>query len=135
MQVHHQKLQVNRDLNSYDTHAHIKLIGNSNICNSKCLLQHHSADLTNAIAINVSRVANSLHAKELIPLSTKEHIITATGISDHEKSSRLMIVLQRQLEASLTPDQYLIDICHVLINQQHQTLTDIATNILHQLGE
>ena len=46
-----------------------------------------------------------------------------------------MSTLQTQLEASLTPDQYLIDICHVLINQQHQTLTDIATNILHQLGE
>ena len=47
-----------------------------------------------------------------------------------------MATLQTQLEASLAPeaDKYLIDICHVLINQQHQTLTDIATNILHQLG-
>ena len=68
-------------------------------------------------------------------METVTHIHTATGISDFVKSSQLMATLQTQLEASLTPDQYLIDICHVLINQQHQTLTDIATNILHQLGK
>ena len=68
-------------------------------------------------------------------MATVTHIQTATGITDFVKSSQLMATLQTQLEASLTPDQYLIDICHVLINQQHQTLTDIATNILHQLGK
>ena len=46
-----------------------------------------------------------------------------------------MSTLQTQLDTSLTPDQYLRDICDVLINQQDQALTDIATNILHQLGE
>ena len=56
-------------------------------------------------------------------------------MSNAEKSSQLVLKIEQQLEASLTPDQYLIDICHVLINQQHLTLTDIATNILHQLGE
>ena len=68
-------------------------------------------------------------------METVTHIQTATGISDLVKSGQLMSTLQTQLESSLTPDQYLIDICHVFINQQHQTLTDIATNILHQLGE
>ena len=67
-------------------------------------------------------------------METVTHIQTATGISDFVKSSQLMSTLQTQLEASLTPDKYLIDICHVL-NQQTQTLTDIATNILHQLGK
>ena len=56
-------------------------------------------------------------------------------MTDYNKAMKLLRVIQGQLEASLTPDQYLIAICHVLINQQHQTLTDIATNILHQLGE
>ena len=39
------------------------------------------------------------------------------------------------MESFLNPEQNLIDICHVLINQQHRTLTDIATSILYQLGE
>ena len=68
-------------------------------------------------------------------METVTHIQTALGISDLVKSGQLIATLQTQMKASPTPDQYLIDICHVLINQQHQTLTDIATNILHQLGE
>ena len=58
-----------------------------------------------------------------------------TGENDSKKTGKLFIALRTHLGSSLTPVQYLIDICHVLINQQHQTLTDIAINILHQLGE
>ena len=43
-------------------------------------------------------------------------------------------MLERQLQTHSDPDKYLHDICHVLRNQQHQTLTDIATSILKQLG-
>ena len=58
-----------------------------------------------------------------------------TGENESKKTGKLLITLQATLESSLNPEQYLIDICHVLINQQHRTLTDIATSILHQLGE
>ena len=57
------------------------------------------------------------------------------GLDDYTKAEKLFNTIKGHLEASLTPDQYLIDICHVLINQQDLTLRDIATNILHQLGE
>ena len=56
-------------------------------------------------------------------------------MTDYTKAMKLMSVLRGQLESTLNPEQYLIDICHVLINQQHRTLTDIATSILHQLGK
>ena len=98
-------------------------------------MKKYSYVLTNAVAGNICSVTNALHAKGLIPPDTKELIHTATGISSTEKSSRLVLVVEQQLEASLTPDQYLIDICYVLINQQHQALTDIAADILPQLGE
>ena len=92
------------------------------------------ATLVDAITNNLYRVTNGLYAKGLIPMETVNHIQTATS-SDVVKSGQLMSVLQKQLESSLNPEQYLIDICHVLINQQHRTLTDIATSILHKLGE
>ena len=76
-----------------------------------------------------------MYAKGLISLDTMRDMYALTGENDSKKAGKLVIRLQTQLEASLTPDQYLIDICHVLINQQHLTLIDIATNILHQLGE
>ena len=58
------------------------------------------------------------------------------GVDNYTKAANLMNVIENMFESSLNPEQYLIDICHVLINQQHlRTLTDIATSILHQLGE
>ena len=71
----------------------------------------------------------------MIPQQALDDVLVMGLMTDYNKAMKLLRVIQGQLEASLTPDQYLIDICHVLINQQHQTLTDIATNILHQLGE
>uniref|UniRef100_A0A1X7TD40 NACHT domain-containing protein n=1 Tax=Amphimedon queenslandica TaxID=400682 RepID=A0A1X7TD40_AMPQE len=103
--------------------------------NPKDIFRTHSVKLTDAITTNLYRVTDALYAEGLIPLDTKENIQTVTGISDYRKSSQLVAVIQRQLESSLNPEQYLIDICHVLINQQHRTLTDIATSILHQLGQ
>ena len=93
------------------------------------------ATLVASITNNLYRVTNELYAEGLIPMETVNHIQTAAAFSDIIKSGQLVSVLQKQLESSLNPEQYLIDICHVLINQQHRTLTDIATSILHQLGE
>ena len=84
--------------------------------------------------MNLYNATNALYAKDLIPQQTKEEM-HVPGVIYKEKSSKLMNVIEQQLEASLNPEQYLIDICHVLINQQHHTLTDIATSILYQLGE
>uniref|UniRef100_A0A1X7TG38 NACHT domain-containing protein n=1 Tax=Amphimedon queenslandica TaxID=400682 RepID=A0A1X7TG38_AMPQE len=103
--------------------------------NPEDILRTHSAKLTDAITTNLYKVTDALYAKGLIPLDTKDNIQTVTGISHYRKSSQLVSVIQQQLESSLNPEQYLIDICHVLINQQHRTLTDIATSILHQLGQ
>ena len=51
------------------------------------------------------------------------------------KASELVDVLQRRIEAHGDPYQYLVNICHVLRDQQHQRLNEIATFILKQLGE
>ena len=52
------------------------------------------------------------------------------------KAMELLTVIQQQLKArSSKSDQYLVDICHVLIQQQHQTLNDIVTSMLQQLGQ
>ena len=100
----------------------------------KDILQTHSYKLVHAISVNLCNITDALYAKDLIPQQAKEetHVL---GRIDKEKASKLVNVIETQLESSLNPEQYLIDVCHVLINQQHCTLTDIATFILHQLGE
>ena len=74
-----------------------------------------------------------MYAKNLIPFEVKTNLLSLT--EDYKKASKLVLVLERQLQTHSDPDQYLNDICHVLRNQQHQTLTDIATSILKQLGQ
>uniref|UniRef100_A0A1X7TBN1 NACHT domain-containing protein n=1 Tax=Amphimedon queenslandica TaxID=400682 RepID=A0A1X7TBN1_AMPQE len=101
--------------------------------NPKDILWAHSDKLVHAISVNLYDVTAALYAKKLIPQQAKEEM-HVSGLTTNEKSSKLVNVLVEQLEAYLNPKQYLIDICHVLINQQHRTLTDIATSILHQLG-
>uniref|UniRef100_A0A1X7UM99 NACHT domain-containing protein n=1 Tax=Amphimedon queenslandica TaxID=400682 RepID=A0A1X7UM99_AMPQE len=99
----------------------------------KDILQSHSYKLVHAISVNLCNVTDALYAKELIPQQTKDEV-HVLGLTNNEKSSKLVNVIEQQLESSLNPEQYLIDICHVLINQKHRSLTDIATSILHQLG-
>ena len=92
------------------------------------------ATLVDAITNNLQKVTDALYAKGLIPQQTKQEMLVP-AVDNYTKAANLMNVIEKQLESSLNPEQYLIDICHVLINQQHCTLTDIATSILHQLGE
>ena len=63
--------------------------------------------------------------------------MSVKGVStDYEKAMELLTVIQQQLKArSSKSDQYLVDICRVLLQQQHQTLNDIVTSMLQQLGQ
>ena len=99
------------------------------------IFQSYSSRLADAISDNLIRVINELSSASLIPPHKKREIITTTGLSDYNKSTNLVMFIESELDASLNPDQFLIDICHVLINQQHQTLKNIATSILQQLGK
>ena len=97
------------------------------------VLRAHSAHLTDVLSTTPNRVTSALYAKNLIPFEVKTNLLSLT--EDYKKASKLVLVLERQLQTHSDPDQYLHDICHVLRNQQHQTLTDIATSILKQLGQ
>ena len=97
------------------------------------ILRSHYVNLTDAITTNIYKITDALYAKGLITRDSIDYIQTAQGISNLLKSSRLISDLQNLLAASLNPDQHLIDICHVLINQQHQTITDTAISMLRQL--
>lgn len=99
------------------------------------LFRTPSHKLTDAISTDLYRVTDALYANGLITMDTKENIQTTTGISDYRKASQLVLAAQQQLEASLNPEQHLINICYVLQRQQHPTLKDIANSIKHQLGE
>ena len=81
------------------------------------------------------KITNDLYAEGLVTSGTKEKMLLMGVMTEYDKATMLMTAVEQQLESSLEPAQFLRDICRVLANQQHQTLTDIATIMLHQLGE
>ena len=107
---------------------------NQKILEWRDLLRNHSSDLTDAICPVLYNVTSKLYSNGLIPLETKDYIVTTLGISDNLKAHKLMIVIE-QTAATHDNNEYLIDICNVLRNQQIPKLRDIATNILHQLSK
>ena len=95
----------------------------------------HSYKLTDAITTNLYRLTDALHAKGLIPLDTKRDMYSVSGDNELKKAGKLLITLQTLMKSSQHPEQYLIDTCNVLVNQQNQALTDIATSMMKQLGK
>ena len=59
----------------------------------------------------------------------------AVDIADYRKAIDLVFAIEAQLESSINPGQYLVDICHVLLSVQQQNLTDIASTMLIELGK
>ena len=58
-----------------------------------------------------------------------------TGKNELERAGILLIAVQGQLEASTSPNQYLINFCYILLSQKCDSLTEITVPILEQLGE
>ena len=108
-------------------------IDNTNSSPSE-LFHTHSADLIGIIAPVLTNVTNALNAKGLISYETYNDILTIKGESKLMKSSKLINVLKRRLQAHKDPHQYLVDICLALRNH-HQRLKEITNFILQQLGE
>ena len=104
------------------------------IGNPKDVLRSHSSKLVDVISGNLLRITNELHAARLIPKLLRQEMLVP-AVDSYTKSTKLVNVIEQQLESSLDPVQYLTDICRVLLNQEDRTLTDITTSILHQLGK
>lgn len=104
--------------------------------NPSMVLQRHSEDLANVMNDSLYRITDALYARELITLATKINIYSATtGEDESKKAGKLVIGLEKLLKTSSDPGQFLINICHVLINQQDKAITNIASSMLHQLGK
>ena len=74
-------------------------------------------------------MTDALYTAGLIPKQTKREM-HVTAFDNYTKASKLVNIIEEQLETSLNPDQYLFRTCEVLRKQRIQTLTDIANGEL-----
>ena len=113
----------------------IKLPSHNTLGSPKDILRTNSSKLSSAVSVNLMKITNDLYAEGLVTSETQDKMLLMGVMTEYNKATMLMTAVQQQLESSLKPAQYLRDICHVLANQQDRTLTDIATIMLHRLGE
>lgn len=99
----------------------------------KAILRIHSDKLPQIIATTLYEITDALYAKELIPSQAKQSM-HVEAVDPYTKASNLMLVIETELDVSSNPTQYFIDVCHILINQGHQALTDIAQCMLKEIG-
>ena len=80
-------------------------------------------------------MTNVLYAKGLITKETNVEMRSKmTGKNELERAGILLIAVQGQLEASSSPNQYLMNFCYIL-SQMPAALKEITVPILEQLGE
>ena len=75
------------------------------------------------------------YANDLIPQRNVDSINEDHRRSDDDKSSSLVAYLNNEFRSARNQRRYLNKVCHVLINQQYQPLTEIVTTILKPFGK
>ena len=60
--------------------------------------------------------------------------MSVLAIDNYTKASNLVNAIEGQLDSSTNQEKFLLDVCHVLIDQKHQTLTDLAVSMLKEIG-
>lgn len=83
--------------------------------------------LCNALAIpnNLSRFGNGLFTKKIFSQEMLQSIMSES-CDDYNKASKLVQVLYRQLKAHKNSQQYLNEICDVLLQQPDEELKEIG---------
>ena len=89
--------------------------------------------ITSAITPSLIRVTGKLYAAGLIGHVLNDEMINGRDI-DSKKAVKLVNELQRALDNSLNPEQYLNDICRVLRDVGERQITDIV-NILSKYNQ
>ena len=98
------------------------------------VLQKHSDKLTAAIVPCLQKLAIALHSKNMIT-SEQMSAIETPGIPMFSRAFNLVGNIQRSLQVSLHPDQYLIEFCKLLKSHGDNVLIEIATSMLQELGK
>lgn len=106
----------------------IHIIGIVDPCD---ILRTNTADLCEAIAIDVQRVLVRLNNDKLIPTATHNDIGSIGGVSDYNKASILVSRLQSLLQGKNDHKSYLLQICDSLL--KIETTQAIAKKMKEEL--
>jgi hypothetical protein len=98
------------------------------------ILRMNSADLSDAIETDVTRVVDRLHSDGIIDIRTQRDINSLEGVSSYDKASRLVTKLTSSLIAHGNQHQFLLDLCNSLLRVKNDSVISIASRIMQAIG-
>ena len=85
------------------------------------------------MSTSVGNVAQALFAKDLIPIGTRDYVVTVVGVPNADKADRVMTDVMGQLGGTLDERKYLVKVSNVLI-QQGAAMKEIGNVMLEELS-
>ena len=85
--------------------------------------------LAEAIQPNFDRILDKFHSNSILSDTFIDDVTSIQGDSTYKKASKVVHELHRQIASREDSDQYLNNICEVLLREENQTLRSIATHI------
>ena len=96
------------------------------------ILKIHTSEILDSICDPV-KLAVDLWSAELVGDPVKEIVLSTLGVSQIQKTSKLLDEVYRNLKVFNKPE-ILVKFCEVLKRQQNQGLTRVADDIMKQLS-
>ena len=111
---------------------------------------HHTAISSTASAVDIftphsakikllihdpTRLGNDLVSVGLIAQHVVDGLASQNGVSDYDRASKMVSVIQTDMSVSQQSSTILLDLCKVLKNQKSKVLNEIVDDIERQLGK
>ena len=87
------------------------------------------ANLAEAIQQNFDWILDKFHSNSILTSTFIDNITSVQGESSYQKASKIVHELYRQISSHGDPDQYLNNICDVLLSEEDRILRKIVTNM------
>lgn len=85
--------------------------------------------LAEAIRPNFNRILDKFHSNSILSNTFVDDITSVQGDSAYQKARKVVYELYRQITSYKVPDQYLNNICDVLLTEEDQGLRSIAIHM------
>ena len=88
------------------------------------VFQSHFADLCDIISHDVLRVSNK--CTSLIGSDVRRYILTAEGVDDYKKATKLLFEIESHLKSHINKRGYLLSVIEVFLNFDNPQFSHIA---------
>ena len=95
------------------------------------IFQSHFADLCDIVSDDVLRVRNK--CTSLFGSDVRDYILTAQGVGNYEKATKLLDAIESQLKSSCNKQEYLLSVIEAFLKVKNSQLGELAMKMKNLL--